>query len=284
MCGPRHVAPGSISLCSTAIDFKIDSGSFQPWALVTTAVVIFACYVEFLHPGGHETFAVPMDAHVVLGGALSFLIVFRTDSAYSRWWEARCWWEQVISSCRSHATSVVSTLQTNEAKENVFTLLLAYIISFKAYLRDEKVVRDEMGPRMDWRLIRECNAAACPPLHALHKIQKIVRENLPLDDDTTEGDEAAINAAIFMESAALIRILVQAVGACERIKQTPMTYGYVATLRTFLIIWLGTLPIPLVGEYGWLAVPGVSVIAYLFFAIEQSVLRTQPCHDPISGL
>ena len=64
-----------------------------------------------------------------------------------------------------------------------------------------------------WQLMRECNAAPCPSLHAVHKISKVVRANLPLDDETTEGDESAINAAIFMESTALIRILVDMVKA-----------------------------------------------------------------------
>lgn len=37
----------------------------------------------------------------------------------------------------------------------------------------------------------------------------------------------------------------------ERIKETPMVFGYVATLRFFLILWLVTLPIALIGEYNW---------------------------------
>ena len=55
----------------------------------------------------------------------------------------------------------------------------------------------------------------------------------------------------------------------ERIKTTPMTFGYVATLRFFLIFWLCTLPITLVGMYHWVAPPVLSMIAFLFFNVEQ---------------
>jgi putative membrane protein len=226
-------------------------------------------------PRLQSALSMPMDAHIVMGGALSFLVVFRTNSSYNRWWEARCTWEHVISTCRSHATSVAATLRSDEAREQVLMLIMAYIVSLKASLRDEKVCREEVGGRMDWRLIRELNAAMCPPLLAVHKISGIVKQNLPLDDERTEGDESAINAAIFIESTALIRELVSAIGVCERIKMTPMTYGYVAALRSFLVLWLGTLPLVLVGEYGWLAPPALSVISFLFLSIEQMAIEIE---------
>ena len=257
------------------LQFKLDPFIFMPWFCLTGVVTAITFYIEVFNPGIKSSLTMPMDAHVVMGSALSFLVVFRTNSSYARWWEARCSWEAVISACRSHATSVASALRSEEATEQVFTLLIAYIISFKSKLRDEQTLRKELGPRMDWRLMRECNAAACPPLHALHKIQRIVRNNLPLDDDTTEGDESAINAAIFMESAELIRILVSAVATCERIKSTPMTYGYVATLRSFLVIWLGTLPLILIAEYGWIAPPALSLISFLFFTVEQMAIEIE---------
>ena len=128
---------------------------------------------------------------------------------------------------------------------------------------------------MERKVVRECNKAVCSPLHALHTLSKVVHANLPLDDETTEGDESAINAAIFMESTALVRILVDAVGTCDRIKGTPMTYGYVAALRSFLFLWLFTLPLVMIGEYGWLAPPALSVIAFIFLTVEQMAIEIE---------
>ena len=33
-------------------------------------------------------------------------------------------------------------------------------------------------------------------------------------------------------------------------------------------VWLGTLPLVLIGEYGWMAAPGLSIIAFLFLTVE----------------
>ena len=248
---------------------------FMPWFGLTVSSFFLTFIIENHANWMREYFSMPMDAHVVMGTGLTFLVVFRTNSSYDRWWEARCSWEKVINACRAHATSVASTLRSEESKQKVFTLLLAYCISFKARLRNEKITMAELGPRMDRKIVRECNHAVCPPLHALHKLSRVVHANLPLDDETTEGDESAINAAIFMESTALVRHLVDAVGTCDRIRGTPMTYGYVTALRSFLFLWLGTLPIVLIGEYGWFAPPALSVIAFIFFTVEQMAIEIE---------
>jgi len=57
----------------------------------------------------------------------------------------------------------------------------------------------------------------------------------------------------------------------ERIKETPMVFGYIAALRSSLLMWLVTFPIALVGEYAWLTPAILSCIAYLFISIEQAV-------------
>lgn len=207
----------------------------RPWAAVTALVALMTWYVVHIDPSLREHMDLSMDAHVVLGSALSFLVVFRTNSSYGRWWEARVLWEDVIGTCSSHATSVASALRTDEATEECFALLIAFVVSLKAMLRGKKVQKDEIGERLNWKLVRELNAAANPPLLCMHKLGRVVRANLPVDDPNTETDESAVHAAIFISNGEIIRRLVADVYACDRIKGTPMTYGYVATLRTFLI-------------------------------------------------
>jgi putative membrane protein len=162
----------------------------------------------------------------------------------------------------------------------VFMLLVLFVVALKAWLRDESISEKELSGRMNMRCVQAINAAPCPPLACVHMISRAVRGNLPEDDDETPGDESQINAAIFIESTALTRDLVASVGACERIKSTPMTFGYVSTLRSFLVLWLITLPLVLIGEYGWIAIPAIGVIAFLFLALEQMAIEIeQPFGD-----
>ena len=137
--------------------------------------------------------------------------------------------------------------------------LMAFVVSLKAWLRDTKIEAHELGGRMDRRHVAELNASTCPPLVSIRAIAKTVRTNLPRDDPrTVDFDEATLGSTIFAETSEQLRALNVAVGVMERIKLTPMTYGYIATLRSFLVLWLGTLPLSLIGEYGWLAPPALS--------------------------
>ena len=53
-----------------------------------------------------------------------------------------------------------------------------------------KIKKSELGARVDWKLVREINAAPCPPLLCAHKIGRTVRGNLPLNDPKTDHDES----------------------------------------------------------------------------------------------
>jgi len=60
---------------------------------------------------------------------------------------------------------------------------------------------------------------------------------------------------------------------------------YVATLRSFLMLWLITLPLALIGEYGWIATPAMALITFLFLNVEQMALEIeQPFGDDPNDL
>eukprot|EP00966_Prymnesium_polylepis_P186607 4325633-Prymnesium_polylepis.3 len=73
---------------------------FYPWITLTAFITFLTAFVEY-HREYLGEFSLSTDAHIIMGGALSFLVVFRTNSSYDRWWEARCSWQTVISTCRT---------------------------------------------------------------------------------------------------------------------------------------------------------------------------------------
>ena len=75
-----------------------------PWVILvlfTAALTVADGYLfvpvsDGVHPDGELVPAsLPTQVHTVLGGTLSFLMVFRTNTAYGKWWEARCSWSGV---------------------------------------------------------------------------------------------------------------------------------------------------------------------------------------------
>jgi len=120
---------------------------------------------------------------------------------------------------------------------------------------------------------------------ALRNITNTARTKLPRDDPDTLFNEESLGASIYEEVIMHCRLLSNQVGIMERIMTTPMTFGYVATLRFFLILWLATLPIALIGAYGWMAPVILAGISFLFLIIEQMAIEIeQPFGDDANDL
>merc|ERR1719148_162919 len=67
-------------------------------SLITTIVVLLDRF-------GYNV-KIPLVGHSLLGSFLGLLLVFRTNSAYARFWEARGVWTKTSTTCRSMALSV----------------------------------------------------------------------------------------------------------------------------------------------------------------------------------
>jgi len=164
--------------------------------------------------------------------------------------------------------------------------LMAFVVALKAHLRDQKIEPAELGERMDPELIRLLNRSANPPLQALKALSATVRVSLPRDDPNTDNhDESKLGPALYDETSEQIRVINHAVGACMKVKSTPMVFSYIATLRSFLLLWLATFPMALIGEFGWMAPPALSLIAFLFLNVEQMAVEIeQPFGDDANDL
>jgi putative membrane protein len=66
-----------------------------------------------------------------------------------------------------------------------------------------------------------------------------------------------------------VQLLIDYLGACERIYKTPLPFVYVVHLRRALVLYCFTLPFALVDPYGWWAIPATLLVAYTFFGIEE---------------
>ncbi len=53
--------------------------------------------VYLLHHTQIATIAIPISIVGILGSALAIFIAFRNNTAYSRWWEARTVWGNIIN-------------------------------------------------------------------------------------------------------------------------------------------------------------------------------------------
>ena len=110
------------------ISYRVGDFMFWPWMISTIATTLGCCYVAYF-PHHTEYFDMPLDAHVVMGSALSFLVVMRTDASMNRWWEARCTWQTIKSSACNIAACTAPILRSPEATELVLMQLMAMLMA-----------------------------------------------------------------------------------------------------------------------------------------------------------
>src|SRR5204863_8704199 len=82
---------------------------------------------------------IPM-MHTLLGFAISMLLVFRTNTAYDRWWEGRKLWGALTNNSRNLAIKLNSILPEEETVlRNFFRKIIsAYAFALHKHLRKEE--------------------------------------------------------------------------------------------------------------------------------------------------
>ena len=63
------------------LSFSLSDFMFMPWCIISSICLALTIYVEVIDPERISWVDAPIDAHVILGGALSFLVVMRTDAS-----------------------------------------------------------------------------------------------------------------------------------------------------------------------------------------------------------
>lgn len=77
--------------------------------------------------------------HNLLGFAISMLLVFRTNTAYDRWWEGRKLWGSLVNNSRNLAIKLAVFLPDEKEQRAFFKKIIpAYAYALHNHLRAEK--------------------------------------------------------------------------------------------------------------------------------------------------
>ena len=235
------------------------------WSLVSigiyTAVIVYF-EVHFFHLSTKN----PTVMHSILGFVLSMLLVFRTNSAYDRWWEGRKIWGSVVNNSRNLSLKIAVMLAHEKDKQELKHLITNYVYSFKNHLRG-KYIQEEFTPTDNINLSQFADADHKPNLIAKSLYAKI--NSLYLNKDITGDQLIILNDEL--------RSFTDNVGACERIKNTPIPYSYNIFLKKMIFLYIMSLPIFFASEFGYTTVPISIIVLYVFASIE---LIAEEIEDP----
>jgi putative membrane protein len=213
------------------------------------AVVGFAIVFEHMPPiewGAEST--------VVNGLALGFLIGFRNQHAYDRWWEARKLWGQLINDNRNLCLKVRTLMGVDAAdREAVGRLVVAFAEALKDHLR-----RDDGSDEATAGLERTSAWDHRPSWVAGALIDTVARWHR----------EGRIDGWGMLWLDGQLKSLMDICGACERIRNTPLSSSYRALLRHGITIYLVVAPFYLIQDTGIYGFPMFVMAAYFLLGIE----------------
>lgn len=206
--------------------------------------------------------------HSLLGLVLSLLLVFRTNTAYDRWWEGRKLWGELVNNSRNLMLKLNTFIPAEQKykKEEFRVLISNYAFALKEHLRSGYIESQlEEHPRLTLSELKTYN-------HVPNRIaQQLYNETEFLVKQNIISEEKFI---ILNDE---LRAFTNVAGACERIKKTPIPYSYSMFIKRIIFIYIITLPIGLVDDFKWASLPIVIFVFYAFAGLE---LLAEEIEDP----
>ncbi len=206
--------------------------------------------------------------HSLLGFVLSLLLVFRTNTAYDRWWEGRKLWGKLVNDTRNFAIKISMILGNDPQHTEQITRYLKFFPHLLAkHLSKEstRLALDEDYSEIEKELRNhgpsELVILLSQKLNQLKKEGKISDVEMLYLDNQLSG-------------------FLDVCGGCERIKNTPIPYSYSSFIKKFIILYVFALPIAYVINIGNYIIPLTVFIYYVLMSLE---LIAEEIEDPFNN-
>jgi len=231
------------------------------------AITIYALLIAIFYNRYHFVrITIPLAIPAVLGTVISLLLGFRSNQAYDRWWEARHIWGAIVNDSRTLARQIMSFTHNGYKSREVTAF-------------QQRIIRRQIG----WAFSLGRHLRNEPPLQELHKyidhkeLQQVSQvENIPsalLDqmgiDLRLALEQGWINSYQQVELDRTVSRLCDAMGKCERIKNTVFPSTYSLYIHLSLMLFIGLLPFGVIEYFGFVEIPLVVAISACFLLIEK---------------
>ncbi|RTY94986.1 bestrophin family protein [Flavobacterium sp. GT3R68] len=204
--------------------------------------------------------------HGMLGFVISLLLVFRTNTAYDRWWEGRRMWGSLVNNSRNLAIKLSAMLHDEKDRDDFRKLIPAYAMILHKHLNDSETAQqlfDDVDLEMD---------------HHKHKPNQLAGMLFKKINDLYESKKISGDQLIILNAE--IQSFTEICGACERIKNTPIPYSYSAFLKKFIFFYVMTLPFGYSFSLGYYVVP---VVVFIFYVLASLELIAEEIEDPFGS-
>jgi putative membrane protein len=196
----------------------------------------------------------------LLGFVISLLLVFRTNTAYDRWWEGRKMWGSLVNDSRNLGSILFALKISDQEKEYYRSGIYVFCLSMKEHLRGNKNFSSGA-----WTVPSGIDH---PPLWIMHQLRQEIQRML---------EKGSIDAQQWKQISSHLDHMTDSLGACERIRNTPIPYSYSLFFKKFIFLYVLTMPLAFVDVFEYWS---VLVSTFIFYALVSMEVLAEEIEDP----
>ena len=201
----------------------------------------------------------------LIGFVISLLLVFRTNTAYDRWWEGRRKWGEVVNDTRNIAVKLSPILKEKEDRYYFARMISNFAVSMKEHLRLGIDIDDLDLTVEEKNEFKERNHIPTAVVELMYRRLRLHREKGEMSDVEFLSIDKNLNG------------LLDSIGACERIKNTPIPFSYSLFIKKFIFIYVTTLPLAFVVQFGYFS---ALIATFVFYVLVSMEVLAEEIEDP----
>ena len=198
---------------------------------------------------GFKEQPIPSTLHSLVGIVIGLLLVFRTNTAYDRWWEAR----KIFSSIHATLLYIITKVDSSEKRDEIFITIKKMNGSIFSFVSTDDKVEGDVFKRNFIRKYKNLNKQ-------LFEEQLITPVYGSVERKMTE--------------------IMDQFSSLERIKNTPIPISYSFHIKLSIFVYLLTLPFGLFFGLGFGAIPLVMILFFIIAGIE---IISNEIENPFKG-
>ncbi|NJK61156.1 MAG: hypothetical protein HC918_14250 [Oscillatoriales cyanobacterium SM2_1_8] len=224
--------------------------------------------IAFLYKQGFSQVNLPLLSTLIPNLVLGLLLVFRTNTAYERYWDGRKAWGVIVSATRNLGRTLAIGVAAPEssaqaAQTKALYLLAAFALTTKNYLRGEPATAD-IPPQFLGE--EQLDSIPRPPLHLANRLAAYLQ---------SQYRGGHLNESQLATAQTTLDDLVANFTACERIQRTPLPLAYSIHLKQLLLLYNLSLPFQVVATFLWLTPIMVAAISFTILGVEEIGLQIE---------
>lgn len=201
----------------------------------------------------------------ILGFVISLLLVFRTNTAYDRWWEGRRKWGELVNDSRNLAVKLAA-LDLDEKTNAYFA---RHIANFA------KVCKEQLREGIKYEILDLTEEEKVFLSKVDHIPSGIVE--LILLEMTRLKKSGTLSEEDMLRLDRNLNGFLDCIGACERIRNTPIPYSYSMFFKKFIFIYVVTLPLAFVVNFGYAS---AIIATFIFYVLVSLEILAEEIEDP----